>query len=438
MADQSVRGRFVWHELVTPDANAAHTFYGKAIGWKPQPWEEDSSYVMFAAPRGPVGATVSNEVAAAHWLPYIGTDDIEQTIALAKQNGGLVLKEVDSLSSGSRYAVLQDPYGASFGVYESAENYGKITPPKAGEHSWHELMSPDQYAAFDFYAALFGWEKVLEHDMGPMGTYLIYGLKGEQLGGMMKTMEDGPGAAWVSYVHVKDVNQTAKKVKSAGGHILNGPMEVPGGDWIVVAADPQGAMFAAHATAASMKKPEKKPKQPKQARPEQLTLGAESPPPVVEEPETPAAEEAPPADKPAEEPAKKAPAQKAPTKRAPAKKAPAKEAPPAEAPAEEAPAKEAPARKAPAKKAPAKRAPAKKAPARKAPAKKTPAKPAKKSGGKKKSSKQRPAAKGAGSKKSKSVAKKGGKKVAQKKAAAKSKTRSGGKKKAVKKPRKGK
>lgn len=427
MADQSVRGRFVWHELVTPDANAAHAFYGKTIGWKTQPWEEDSSYVMFAAQRGPIGATVTGDV-APHWLPYIGTGDIDKTIALAKQNGGTVAKDVDTLSSGSRYAVLQDPYGASFGVYESAENYGKISPPKPGEHSWHELMSSDHDAAFDFYSALFGWEKIREHDMGDMGTYLIYGLNGKEFGGMMRVMDGGPAAAWVSYVHVKDVNQIAKKVKSAGGQVINGPMEVPGGDWIVMAVDPQGAMFAAHASAASMKKPEKKMKQ-QTNRPEQLTLAAESPPPVVD-PETPANEEAPPADKPPE-----APAQKAPAKRAPAKKAP----PATEAPAEEAPAKRAPARKSPAKKAPAKKAPAKKAPAKKpgkAPAKKSGGTPAKKSGGKKsskKSSKKRPAAKGAGSKKT--AAKKG---ATKKGAKAKIKTRSGGKKKAVKKPRKGK
>ena len=432
MADQSVRGRFVWHELVTPDANAAHAFYGKTIGWKTQPWEEDSSYVMFAAPRGPIGATVAGDGAAPHWLPYIGTGDIDKTIALAKQNGGSVAKKVDTLSSGSRYAVLQDPYGASFGVYESAENYGKITPPKPGEHSWHELMSSDHDAAFDFYSTMFGWEKIGEHDMGDMGTYLTYGLNGQEFGGMMRVMDGGPTSAWVSYVHVKDVNQTAKKVKSAGGQVINGPMEVPGGDWIVMAVDPQGAMFAAHASAASMKKPEKKMKPQQTNLPEQLSLAAESPPPVVQDPETPASEEAPPADKPSE-----APAQKAPAKRAPAKKAPAKEAPPAtESPAEEAPAKQAPARKSPAKKAPAKQAPAKKAPAKK------PSKaPAKKSGGaKKKSSKKRPAAKGAGSKKTaaKKGARKSGGSPTKNRAKAKSKTRSGGNKKAVKKPRKGK
>lgn len=419
MADQSVRGRFVWHELVTPDANAAHAFYGKAIGWKPQPWEEDASYVMFAAQRGPIGATVAGNGSAPHWLPYIGTDDIDATVELAKQKGGSVLKDVDTLSSGSRHAVLQDPYGAKFGVYESAEDYGKITPPQPGEHSWHELITTDHDGAFDFYSALFGWRTIVEHDMGPMGKYLIYGIGDVPFGGMM-TLQQGPGPSWLSYVHVKDVNQTARKVKSAGGRLINGPHEVPGGDWIVQAVDPQGAMFAAHASAANMKKSEKKEKK---VKPEQLKLDTETPPSVVQDPETPLEEQAPPVETP---PA--APAEKPAKKRAPAKKAPAKEAPPAEAPAEEAPAK-----RAPAKKSPAKKAPAKKAPARKAPAK------APKKGGKKKSSKKsskKSAGKTAGSKKT--AAKKGARKVAQKKAGARSKTRSGGKKKAAKKPRKGK
>jgi predicted enzyme related to lactoylglutathione lyase len=79
MADQSVRGRFVWHELMTPDSSAAHAFYSKAIGWKSQPWEEDPSYVMFAAPRGPIGATVATtDGSPPRWLPYIGTGDVAE------------------------------------------------------------------------------------------------------------------------------------------------------------------------------------------------------------------------------------------------------------------------------------------------------------------------------------------------------------------------
>jgi predicted enzyme related to lactoylglutathione lyase len=429
MADQSVHGRFVWHELVTPDANAAHAFYGKAIGWNSQPWEEDASCVMFAAPRGPIGATVGRDDATAHWLPYIGTGDIEATVELTKQKGGSVVQEIKTLSSGSRYAVLQDPHGAAFGVYESAQEYGKISAPQPGEHSWHELFSPDHEAALEFYSALFGWQKLREHDMGPEGTYLIYGLDSEPFGGMMKTMDSAQGTAWLSYVHVKDVNQTAKKVKSAGGEILNGPMEVPGGDWVFVARDPQGAMFAAHASAANMKKAAKKPKAAKSQQPsppEQLTLETESPAPVVQEPEAAANEDAP-AQQPATTPAKKAPPRKSAAKRAPGKNAPGKKSP---------------GKKAPGKKAPTKKAPGRKAPARKAPAKKS-KQPARKTGGKsgagrsgtsKKSSKQRPAARGAGGRKS--VARRGASKA--RPVAARSKSRSGGKKKAAKKPRKGK
>jgi predicted enzyme related to lactoylglutathione lyase len=414
MADQSVRGQFVWHELMTPDSGAAHSFYAKAIGWKSQPWEEDSSYVMFAAARGPIGATTaSTNGAVPHWLPYIGTPDIEQTVKQAQAKGGSVVKDIDTLSSGSRHAVLKDPFGAAFGVYESAEDYGTITPPKPGEHSWHELMTSDFRAAFDFYSSLFGWQKMEEHDMGELGTYMIWGLDGRQLGGMFNALKGAPSQAWLSYVRVKDVHQTARKVKSAGGKIVNGPAEVPGGDWIVQAVDPQGAMFAAHASAERTIEAPKKSKKVKAA-------AAETPPPAVEESETPAAEDAPPAEKAPEE---KAPAQKAPRKKAPAKEAPPKEAPPAEeAPAQEAPAKQAPAKKAPAKKAPAKKAPAKKSP----PAKKSGKTPAKKKAGKK-AAKKKPAAKGAGAKKS--AAKKGSSKV---------KTRSGGSKKAAKKPRKGK
>lgn len=416
MADQSVRGQFVWHELKTPDANAAHAFYGKAIGWKSQPWEEDSSYVMFAARRGPIGATEPvNGGMAPHWVPYIGTGDVAKTVKQAQELGATLVEDIDSLSSGSRYAVLKDPFGATFGVYESAEDYGTITPPQAGEHSWHELMTGDYQAAFDFYSSLFGWQKMEEHDMGEQGTYMIYGLEGRKLGGMFKPMNGGPAPSWLSYVQVKDVHQVARKVKSAGGQVVNGPMEVPGGDWIVQAVDPQGALFAAHATAArTLEAP--KPKKQKKVK----AAAAETPAPVVEDQETPAAEDAPPADKAPEE---KAPAKKAPRKKAPPKEAPAQEAPPVEAP----PADEAPAQEAPAKKAPAKKAPSKKAPAKKKsppPAKKSSKMPAKKKAGKKAGKKKAPASKGAGAKKS---AKKASKKV---------KTRSGGSKKAAKQPRK--
>lgn len=375
MADQTVRGRFVWHELMTPDSAAAHAFYSKVLGWKSQPWEHDPSYVMFAAPRGPIGGAAVAE-GAAHWLPYIGTGDIEATVKQAKERGGSVVKDVTTMPNGGKYAVLTDPQGVKFGVYESAQDYGKVTPPKAGEYSWHELSTSDYKAAFAFYSALFGWEKIAEHDMGELGFYFIYGLNGTQLGGFFNAPPGAPHA-WLGYVRVKDVHQTAKKVKSAGGKVVNGPMEVPGGDWIVQGVDKQGAAFAAHTLAADLKKA--------------------APAAAAAAPEAAAAAPA------AEEPAAAEPAKKAAPKPKPAAKKPAAKA---------------------AAKSAAK--PAKKAAK---PAAKKPAQVAKKSA--KKKAAKKPAAKSA-AKAAKKSTKKGGKKVVTKK------TRSGGKKKAAKKPRKGK
>lgn len=254
MADKSVRGRFVWHELMTPDTAGAHAFYSKVLGWKTQPFEHDPAYQMFAASSGPLGGSVATPAGAPNWLPYIGTPDIDATVQQTRSLGGRVTTEPASIPTGGRYAVLKDPQGAAFGVYQSTQDPGRESPPKRGEFSWHELATTDHRAAIDFYSQLFGWETMQEHDMGPMGVYRIFGSNGVRRGGMMnKPPEMQGGPSWLGYVRVRSVDDAVRKVKSARGTLISGPMEVPGGDWIAQFLDPHGAMFAVHAVAADVK-----------------------------------------------------------------------------------------------------------------------------------------------------------------------------------------
>jgi predicted enzyme related to lactoylglutathione lyase len=346
MADNTGRGRFVWHELMTPDTSGAHAFYAKVVGWKTQAFEHDPSYQMFAAGSGPIGGSVAQASGTPHWLHYVGTPDIEATVQAAKGRGASVTKEITPIPNGGKYAVLTDPQGAAIAVYQSSSDAGKESPPKRGEFSWHELATSDWRAAIDFYSAVFGWEKMAEHDMGPeMGKYVLFGSNGVQRGGMFNKpaqMPGGPG--WLGYIRVKDVNDTVKKAKGARATLINGPMEVPGGDWIAQFVDPYGAMFAVHTLAADLK-------------PAAASTAA-----APAAPAAPAAEPA----KPAAAPKKAAAAKKAPAKKAPAKKKAAK-------------------KKAGKKKAAAKSA---KRPARKAAKKKGARKAAKKrSGGKKRAAK---------------------------------------------------
>ncbi|HJR68543.1 MAG TPA: VOC family protein, partial [Gammaproteobacteria bacterium] len=122
-----------------------------------------------------------------------------------------------------------------------------------GELSWHELatnVAPE--TAFSFYAAVFGWDEISRFDMGPMGTYLIFGRNGAQLGGMFDKGAAGkPGAAyWLGYVRVDDLEGAIERAKGARGSVLTGPMDVPGGDRIAQVMDPHGAFFALHLLAA--------------------------------------------------------------------------------------------------------------------------------------------------------------------------------------------
>jgi predicted enzyme related to lactoylglutathione lyase len=108
-------------------------------------------------------------------------------------------------------------------------------------------MTTDYDTAFRFYQALFGWELISDNDMGPLGVYRIFGRNSLPLGGMFNTPPNVPAPPnWLPYIHVDSADRVADLVTANGGTILNGPMEVPGGDRIAQCMDPQGAAFALH------------------------------------------------------------------------------------------------------------------------------------------------------------------------------------------------
>ena len=252
-------GRFCWYDLMTSDPKAAKDFYTKVIGWGTEPWEGGPMpYTMWKASRGPIGGVtelpeeVKQAGAPPHWIAYISVDDVAASANEALKLGGKIEKEPTEIPNQGTFAVLSDPQGAVFCIYKSASDMPSPEgPPQTGEFSWHELNTSDHESAWSFYEKLFGWEKTTSMDMGPeLGTYQMYGRQGTELGGMFNKPKEMPGPPfWLYYAKVDDVHQTVEKVKDNGGKILNGPMEVPGGDWIAQCMDPQGAAFAIHSVA---------------------------------------------------------------------------------------------------------------------------------------------------------------------------------------------
>ena len=164
------------------------------------------------------------------------------------QLGGRVLKQPDDIPTVGRFAVVQDPFGASFAIFTPKPAPGSPEPKRGGtgDFSWFELYTPNPEGAWKFYQTLFGWEKTTAMDMGEMGVYQMFGRGGGiPNGGIMKPPPGAP-AAWMPYARVKDAKASAAVAAANGGKIVNGPMEVPGGDWIATGMDPQGAMFSVH------------------------------------------------------------------------------------------------------------------------------------------------------------------------------------------------
>jgi uncharacterized protein len=175
---------------------------------------------------------------------------VDATIAKVKELGGKVFHAEDVPTIG-RFAVIADPQGAVIAVFAPSDAMASHDTAKPGEFSWHELYTTDHEAAFAFYQQIVGWERLGEFDMGPMGKYLLWGRGGKQLGGMM-TMPPGMKApdgrdlppSWMYYITTNELDAALARAQGKGARVLNGPMEVPGGQRIVQLLDPQGAAFA--------------------------------------------------------------------------------------------------------------------------------------------------------------------------------------------------
>jgi predicted enzyme related to lactoylglutathione lyase len=263
MSNADIRGRFVWHELNTTDPEAAGAFYSKVVPWKAQPSALPSYTLWMAGKTAMAGlaALPSEEKAsgkAPHWLLYIGTADVDATVAQAARLGARVVKPAAEVPGVGRYAVLTDPQGARFALFTPEPSPTDASPSGGpGGFSWHELATSDPDRATDFYVQLFGWQKGPAHDMGDMGPYQLIEHGGAQVGGIYKA-RSSTQPHWLSYVHVADADRAAEQARLAGGQILNGPMEVPGGSWIVMMLDPQGVAFAVHEPAPQQAMPAKK------------------------------------------------------------------------------------------------------------------------------------------------------------------------------------
>jgi predicted enzyme related to lactoylglutathione lyase len=247
-------GQFCWHELNTLDIDAALAFYTDVIGWTAvDSGMTDRRYVILHAGEMPIGGVfrLPDEAIAAGaragWVGYIAVDDVDDCVARSVAAGGRECRAAEDIPGVGRFAIVADPQGACFVAFKPMPSDRPAPPPPGdtpGRVGWNELMANEWEAAFAFYAAQFGWTKDQAIPMGEMGVYQLFAAGGPAIGGMMTKPPHIPVAFWQYYFNVDSVTAALARAKNHDVKVLHGPMEVPGGKWVVNCMDAQGVPFS--------------------------------------------------------------------------------------------------------------------------------------------------------------------------------------------------
>jgi uncharacterized protein len=236
---------FVWYDLMTSDVEGAKTFYADVVGWNFSAQGPDYHVAnVGTAGMGGIMATPAKHV-PPFWSGYVYTLDVDAACARILQLGGKVHREPWNVPGVLRMAIVSDPTGANFNIMQPLmEGPGNMPLQGAlGTVGWHELHAGDLDVAWEFYASMFGWTKGAAMQMGAMGTYQMFQVDGKDIGGIMKKWTAIPVPMWTYYFTVLGIERAAARIVQGGGKLVMGPHQVPSGNWIVSATDPQGGTF---------------------------------------------------------------------------------------------------------------------------------------------------------------------------------------------------
>jgi uncharacterized protein len=259
-------GTFCWVELTTTDQDAAKAFYGELLGWRADDRPVgDGGYVysMMQVDGKDVAAIASQPEQQREpgvppiWNNYISVADADSVAARAGELGATVHAPPFDVMDVGRMAVIQDPQGAFFALWQPRAHFGAALVNAPGALVWNELGSPDLDASSAFYSSLFGWDIApFDSGSGDGGEgesaggepYLAIKNAGANNGGIRPLAQPGPPPHWLAYFGVQDIDDALTKLRELGGSVHAGPIDI-GIAKIAVVGDPQGAIFALYAGA---------------------------------------------------------------------------------------------------------------------------------------------------------------------------------------------
>ncbi|HEX6391022.1 MAG TPA: VOC family protein [Solirubrobacteraceae bacterium] len=235
-------GTFSWVELGTSDSDGAKAFYGALLGWEYEdlPIPDSPPYTMAKVGGKRVGALYQAQQGPPNWLSYVTVADVDATAARAGELGATLISEPFDVMDAGRMAVVQDPTGAVFALWQAGQSIGAELVNDPGSLTMNQLNTGDTDAAARFYEALFGW-RFARIPESPEPFWSIN--NGDRLNGAMMPAPEGVPAHWLAYFTTADLDGAVTQIGAGGGTVVIGPVPIPAGRF-AVATDPQGAAFA--------------------------------------------------------------------------------------------------------------------------------------------------------------------------------------------------
>ena len=246
-------GSFCWIELGTTDQEAAKTFYSSLFAWQASdnPMGPGEVYTIFQLEGREAAAAYTlrpdqrAQGVPSNWMLYVAVESADQAASRAAELGGTVLAPAFDVSDFGRMAVLQDPAGAAFAVWQAKQHSGIGIAGVEGTLCWADLSTPDRDGVEAFYTGLFGWT-IGKEDEEPAHAYWHIQSGEEFIGGIPPAAGRDPHAPphWLLYFYVSDCDAVAAKARNLGAQLFMPPTSFEDVGRIAVLADPQGAVFA--------------------------------------------------------------------------------------------------------------------------------------------------------------------------------------------------
>ncbi len=244
-------GTFSWVELASSDVESAKRFYAELFGWESddRPVGEDSVYSMQML-NGKAAAAIAPQPAQQRdagmpplWNSYVSVTSADEVAQRAGELGASVHAGPFDVMTAGRMAVVQDPQGAFFMLWEARDTFGAEVVNEPGALVWNELSVPDVEAASSFYGELFGWSTApFEGSPDPYSVIRV----GERGNGGIRELKEPWPPNWAVYFGVADIDEGIARVKQLGGEQMMGPEDIGIAKFAFV-RDPQGAVFALYA-----------------------------------------------------------------------------------------------------------------------------------------------------------------------------------------------